>query len=76
MVNSVQRQSDNQFQAILSYAKLKGEGKRNKDSGGHQYIPFAMYVSAKKVPDRKEQKYKNWAMKQYGVYLEILDFGR
>jgi RHS repeat-associated protein len=75
-VGAIKEQTDKQLKAMLSYAKLKGQGTINKNSGGHQYIPFAMYISAQSVSSDKERKLQRWAMDKYKVYLEILDFGK
>ena len=76
-IDSINAQTDKQFKAMLSYAKLKGQGKINKQSGDHQYIPVATYVTIfapKKAKKPQDEKLKSWAFKKYGVVLEVISF--
>lgn len=59
-------QSDKQLRRILTYAKLPGAGggslkKVARVGGGHTYVPFALYLSVKKLTDTEEKKYENYA---------------
>jgi hypothetical protein len=75
-VDSIKPDTDKQLNAILSYAKLKGVGKgsiskASKAAGGHQYVPFAMYVTVQAPSETKENKIKERALK-YGVIFEVI----
>ena len=74
-INSFKPQSDNQFNSILSYAKLPGVGSSQyRQRGGHQYVPIALYVSVNSPSDKIENKMKEWALEKHGVILEIISF--
>ena len=76
----IKTQSDNQLRRILTYTKYPGAGSGSlkavsRAGGGHTYVPFALYLSVKKLTEIEEKKYEKYAFNNFGVVLSIIDFG-